>query len=101
MQAHQGGVHTLQMHDKFLISGAVNEIQVRDTSNFSVILQGQATHQKTPANIKTLALMEVPGSPNPIVVAGDSLGFLTLLTANAQGQPENVTFGAHNDDKTL
>lgn len=39
--------------------------------------------------------MQTQSAPNPIVVAGDSAGYLTLLTINAQNQPEVVTFGAH------
>jgi hypothetical protein len=43
----------------------------------------------------------VPTWPNPIVVAGDSLGYITLLTLNAANQPDSVTFGAHNDEKQM
>lgn len=87
LQAHQAAVHSLHMHDKWLISGALNEIAVRDTASFNVLLQGKANHAKGNAEVKALALMEVPGSANPIVVAGDSFGFLTLVTINAQNQP--------------
>jgi hypothetical protein len=84
-----------------LISGAVNEIQVRDTTQFNELLKGQAKHLKEAAEIKTLTLMKVPTLPNPIVVAGDSLGYITLLSINAANQPESVTFGAHCDDQKL
>jgi predicted dienelactone hydrolase len=43
----------------------------------------------------------MPVAPNPIVVAGDSLGCITLLTLNSANQIENVTFGAHCEDKQL
>lgn len=98
LQAHQSAVYALQVFDKYLLSGALNEIQVRDTSSFAVLLQGSAKHAKA-AEIKCLALLQKPSCPNPIVVAGDNLGFITLLTVNSAGQPENVTFGAHCEDK--
>lgn len=40
-------------------------------------------------------------TPNPIVVAGDSAGYITLLTLNSQNQPESVSFGAHCEDKPM
>jgi hypothetical protein len=68
-----------------LLSAAANAIQVREIDGFSVVLQGQAKHKPpTLPEIRTLALMPAGASPNPIVVAGDSAGFITLLTMNSQ-----------------
>lgn len=84
LQAHQSAVHSLFLYENMLISGAVNEIQVWDNTSFNRLLQGAAKHNKgAPAEIRSLALMKAPSLPNPIVVAGDSLGFITLLTTNA------------------
>ena len=74
---------------------------MRETDKFSVVLQGQVKQYPQLGTFKTLALIPAGAYPNPIVVAGDAEGFITLLTINSNGQPETVSFGAHNDLKEI
>ena len=90
-------------HPSFLISGdAGGEIRIRDCENYAIQLEGKVIPDSKPqglaaavTQVQSLTVLETGG--NPIIVAGDYTGQITLLTADAQRQTKCQTFGAHKD----
>jgi hypothetical protein len=85
--------------NQFMISGDTQGmIKVQKCDDLSVVLQGQVQQSMKPHNrsINSLTVLECPNQ-QPIVVAGDEGGFVTLV--QQQQQVKSNTFGAYADSK--
>lgn len=85
--------------DSLVVGDAMGAIKVfMTTSNFQQpVLAGQVVSKKQ-AQVTSLCVIQQPQLGQPIVVAGDSSGSITLVQQQQQGVVSQ-TFGAHCDSK--
>ena len=100
MTAHTWPITSMSINGQWLFSGdQQGGIAVRDCQNsFNKVLDGTIMTDISPGKKPEVTCMTLVINPNtglPIIVAGDNVGQITLLSCDQQQQIINSTFLAH------